>query len=275
MCSQIPPEPTFETVFDDPMSSQSLLTMYNLQCELFSLQQQQQWQTSMNTEYGVCGFWNTGPKERLGVVSGGLFWSSENLGVVPTIAFVVSGPEQGKLALLQPSHYLEEKHSNTDNNGYKSFKARGNRLDYANESLNSAITARVSPFGSTIISVSPVKSTDILSIACLGLIDKFNGTRAIASTSYMEDDTSYASYEAILYHRSSACGFWVHIEDPTSSSTSLLDLLSVQMDGVVLKATKDWNWCLSTGLLVVNMMAISLEASSEDTFCIRISVQQF
>jgi hypothetical protein len=274
--SQNPPQPTFETVFGDPMASQSLLAVYNLHHE-------QQWTTN-ETEYGVCGFWNTGPKEQLGVVSSDLFYSSNKLLTVPAVAFVVSGPDQGKLAFLD----LEEEElgiiinsTNIRSDHNNSFTLKENQLNLSSstsfrhhgcESLfMSAMTARVSPFGSTLVSVSPIISTGIFSIACLGLIDKFNGTKAIAKTNYVERDIYDYSYEATLYQRSSACGFWIHLEN----STSLLDLLSVQMDGVVLEPMKDWHWCSASGLLITNMMAVSLEASLEDTFRIQINVGRF
>jgi hypothetical protein len=136
------------------------------------------------------------------------------------------------------------------------------------------MTARVNRFGSTLVSVSPVKSTGTLSIACLGLIDKFNGIRAIARTGYMENNLSDVSYEAILHHRSSACGFWINLEGSSSSSTDFLDLLSVQIDGILLKPMENWSWCSSSGLLTVNMMTVPLKTSVEDTFCIRINISR-
>jgi hypothetical protein len=96
--SQGPPQLAFETVFGDPMASQSLLIIYNLQRELPS-PYRQKW---YSIEYSICGFWNTGSKEQLGVVTSELFCASKELWTVPAIAFVLSGPDQGKLVLLQP-----------------------------------------------------------------------------------------------------------------------------------------------------------------------------
>lgn len=82
------------------METGSLLSLYNLHRE----EEEEQTSTTASKtrsmdEYRVCGFWNTGPEDKLGIITSDLFcFSSKG----PFVAYIVSGPDQGKSVYLDP-----------------------------------------------------------------------------------------------------------------------------------------------------------------------------
>ncbi|KAI7907079.1 raffinose synthase or seed imbibition protein Sip1-domain-containing protein [Cokeromyces recurvatus] len=253
------PQPTFETVFNNPMSNQSLLSLYNVNREQSSFgQNQKRPPCYWIPEYGVCGFWNTGPNIRLGVVTNDIF-GIKKTSMAPTIAYVVYGSDQGKLMYLPRQVIGDKKYNN---------------------SSSRAITVKVDGFGTSLVSISPIRSLGYLSVACLGLMDKFNGTKAILKTDLVKASNNsscyYAIYKAWLSHRSASCGFWIGREKSvTKHCHSHLRMIPqrVFMDGTLLNSTKDWSWSAENELLTVNMMNISLDVSSTDYFYIQIDIK--
>ncbi|KAI8645622.1 glycoside hydrolase superfamily [Parasitella parasitica] len=270
------PQPTFETVFSNSMDSQSLISLYNIHHELH-LENKGSRELATTPVYGVCGFWNTGPREQLAVVTSDLF-CFRKLAMVPIVAYVISGPDEGKIVPLEQSH----SYPNDDDSG--SIKSASSICSSSCSSINSvdisssmpavvqphmdgnmspeALVARVRSFGSTLVSVSTVQFTGLLSMACLGLIDKFNGTVCILHTEIIQHDQPchwYATFVAHLSHQSSACGFWIKTHDSSKrkNSSILVGLAPdrVRIDNRILDP-KDWNWCLSAGLLTVDMMSV-------------------
>lgn len=259
-----PPQPAFETVFGNPMENGSLVCLYNLHSEK---QQHDVERRKPEEEYGVCGFWNTGSQDKLGVVTSYLF-CSRKLPMSPTVAYVVSGPDQGKVAFMgAPSRGYNDEDDNND-----IILSRSSRSNSSRDSLSStssqkshsnggAICVRVQGLGCSLVSISHVRSVGAVSIACLGLIDKYNGTRAISHTSLIKHQPGHIKYEAHLTHRSSFCGFWVK---------SQVALKKIALDTQVLRPDVDWTYDSMTGLLKVDMMAVALDITSENTFCIQI-----
>lgn len=272
------PKPTFETVFNNTMDAQSLIALYNVH-EGLHYPNQGPKELVARSHYGVCGFWNAGPHEKLAVVSSGLF-CIRKLAMVPTVAYVVSGPDRGKVVLLEPSC----DYPNDDDSG--SIKSvSSNRSSSSNSSTTSSndmgstipvwkqphstntiasMMARVGSYGSTLVSVSTVQCTGFLSMACLGLVDKFNGNVCILHTSLVQYEERlssqwYATFEALLSHRSSSCGFWIKSHERFKRRSSRMVSVGlipgrVRVDGYTLHA-KDWTWCSSRGLLIVDMLA--------------------
>ncbi|OAD09130.1 glycoside hydrolase family 36 protein [Mucor lusitanicus CBS 277.49] len=273
------PKPTFETVFNNTMATQSLIALYNVHQELPCANQGPK-ELVARPHYGVCGFWNTGPHEKLAIVSSDLF-CNKKLAMVPTVAYAVSGPDRGKIVLLEPSC----DHQNDDDNGsIKSVSSnssnssgssssmisgtdRGSTIPIWKQSHSTSMMARVSGYGSTLVSVSTVQCAGLLSMACLGLLDKFNGTVCIVYTSMVQYQAQqqqpscpwYATFEAHLSHKSESCGFWVKTHDSLKKRNSRMVSVGlvpgrVRVDGYALDATH-WTWCASTGLLTVDMLA--------------------
>ncbi|KAG2197051.1 hypothetical protein INT47_009767 [Mucor saturninus] len=108
------------------------------------------------------------------------------------------------------------------------------------------MSVRVEGFTSCLISLSPVMERKRFSIACLGLIDKFNGTRAIDKID--EDDQVWLTHRGL-------CGFWMDKRPE-----------GVKVDG----HTVDFDWNEVNGLLKVNMMLVPLHITDHDLFCISI-----
>lgn len=213
------PQPTFHTVFNNPMGTNSLLSMYNINQEQ---DENQHWIAP--PEYYVYAFFNTSDQPQLAVIN-------NNSLKKPVLGYVVGGPDQGKC--------LDE------------------------------LVARVDGMGSTVITLSPVCSLGLLSIACLGLIDKLNGTKAIVQTRQIEEqETDYYHYQCVLSHRSERCGVWMKSINPKKA-----DFIprTVKLDDEVMK---DWSWDKETGLLVANMTAVPLDISTQDNFTIDIYLEK-
>lgn len=218
--------------------------------------------------------------------------------MVPTVAYVVSGPDRGKVVLLEPScdyqndddsgsikSVSSNRSSSSSNSGTTSGNDMGSTIPAWKQSHSTNTTtsmmARVSSYGSTLVSVSTVQCTGLLSMACLGLIDKFNGNVCILHTSmvqYEEQLSSqwYATFEALLSHRSSSCGFWIKTHECFKRRGSKMVSVGlipgrVRVDGYTIHS-KNWTWCSSRGLLIVDMLAApSLNGpmikSDQNDFC--------
>ncbi|GAN08591.1 glycoside hydrolase family 36 protein [Mucor ambiguus] len=272
------PKPTFDTVFNNTMDAQSLIALYNVHQELHYPNEGLK-ELVTRPYYGVCGFWNTGPHEKLAVVSSELF-CCRKLAVVPTVAYVVSGPDRGNIVLLEPScdHQYDDDSgsiksvsSNYSSNS-SSSTISGNDMSSTlpiwkqSHSTNTATSmmARVGSYGSALVSVSTIQCAGLLSMACLGLLDKFNGIVCILHTSMVQYEASlscqwYATFEAHLSHRSSSCGFWIKTHSSLKRRNPGMVLVGltpgrVRVDGYTLDAT-NWTWSSSNGLLTVDMLA--------------------
>lgn len=282
------PQPTFETVFNNSMDSQSIISLYNLHQESH-FENEGPKKLVTKPKYGVCGFWNTGPHEKLAIVASDLF-CSKKLAMVPTVAYVVSGPDQGKVAPLEPSY--DQNNDHDDSSSINSASSSNSSTSSNNEIDNTmpkipismqlhytklttsptTMMARISSFGSTLVSISTIQCAGLLSMACLGLIDKFNGTIPILHTEirlYDQPCRWYATFEARLSHRSSSCGFWIKTRNSLrkrrNSRIASVGLVPdrVRIDNYTSDA-KDWTWCSSSGLLVINMLAVPLTDNSLD-----------
>ncbi|KAL9556851.1 hypothetical protein MBANPS3_001673 [Mucor bainieri] len=274
------PKPTFDTVFNNTMDAQSLIALYNVH-------QEQHYPNEGPRElvtrpyYGVCGFWNTGPHEKLAVVSSELF-CCKKLAMVPTVAYVVSGPDRGTIVVLESSCDYQY---DDDSGSIKSVSSNCSISSGSSSTINcndasstipiwkqshstSTITsmmARVSSYGATLVSLNTVQCTGLLSMACLGLLDKFNGNVCIVHTSMVQYEAPlscqwYATFEAHLSHRSSSCGFWIKTHDSLKRRNSKMVSVGllpgrVRVDDYTLDA-KDWTWSSSNGLLTVDMLAV-------------------
>lgn len=159
-------------------------------------------------EYNVRGFWNTSQYDELSIVTTDIY---------RTVAYVVSGADEGKLGLL---------------------------------CSNSIFSVRVKGLASSLVSISPIHLLGTFSVACLGLIDKFNGTSAIFQT------TSNDDYKVLLTHRG-CCGFWMDKKPER-----------VMFDNQLVNI--DWNEKI--GLLKIDMMVVPLHVTTDDLFCIRITI---
>lgn len=182
-------------------------------------------------DYGVCGFWNSGPHDRLGVVACNNW---KEFAKTQVIAYVVSGSQRGKLHFL---NWDEQDLSNKNKSGIKSC----------------VMSVRVKGLESCLVSISAIRSLGDVSVACLGLIDKFNGIASISQTSLGQH------YEAHLTHRSSRCAFWINTKPA-----------KVLLDNQILKPSIEWNWDSNTGLLQLDMMVVPLNITTDDAFCIKI-----
>lgn len=237
------PMPTFETVFGNVMERGDLICLYNTHLE----------EGEVNG-YGVCGFWNTSAEFKLGVASNSIF-QLRNFSSVPTVAYVVSGPDRGNTLFLTPS---------IENNDGKSRNS-SNKITPA-KIKNDAISVRVASRSSSLVSFSHVQTLDMLSIACLGLVDKFNGTRCIKSTKIKRGTDNFAVYEAFLSHRSSQCGFWINSSTTTRSLKPLVIPSRITLDNQELIPGKDWHYNCESHFLCVDMTAVDLSYhfSTED-----------
>ncbi|KAG1474653.1 hypothetical protein G6F56_000234 [Rhizopus delemar] len=257
--SRQPPNPTFDTVLKDPMGVKGLLCLYNLNREEIT--------SDSESLYVVCGFWNTSSCTNLGIVNSNLF-NREDIFKSLLLAYVVTGIDQGKILPLYPS-----------DSSMMGDNVEINKL-VKSQRENTLIT-RVAGYGSTLISISCTKSLGNISVACLGLLDKLNGTRAILKTEFSElkqhsvKDEYYMTYRAYLSHKSKLCGFWIskgnvyHTEynrdkeeDPT--------IKKIWVDSCELDSSKDWHWNKSNGLLTVNMLGVPLSSSNLSYFVIEI-----
>jgi hypothetical protein len=295
------PQPTFETVFNNSMDSQSIISLYNLHQESH-FENEGPKELITKPKYGICGFWNTGPHEKLAIVASDLF-CSKKLTMVPTVAYVVSGPDQGKVIPLEPSYDHNNDHG--DSSSIKSASSSSSSTTSDNEIGNvmpkvpifmqshyaelttspTTMMARISSFGSTLVSVSTIQCKGLLSMACLGLIDKFNGTIPILHTDirlYDQPCRWYAIFEARLSHKSSSCGFWIKTYDNlrrTNWKTVSVGLVPdrVRIDNYT-SGAKNWTWCSSSGLLIVNMLAAPLTDNNldkdNDEFIIQIDLKK-
>ncbi|KAG2235893.1 hypothetical protein INT48_008196 [Thamnidium elegans] len=219
LLSKQSPHATFDTVFGNPMEKECVIGLYNLHRE-----------KDNELVYGVCGFWNPGPHDLLGVVA-----RSKGLSMAQAIAYVVSGQEKGKLVRL-----------NLGNNDVQS-------IDITDNNAPCVMSVRVKGFESCLVSISTIQSLGNTSVACLGLIDKFNGTVSISQTILQQ------CYEAYLTHRSSCCAFWINTKPN-----------QVVLDGQILDPGVNWKWDNNTGLLQLDMMVVPLDITTSDTFCVQI-----
>ncbi|KAL7317410.1 hypothetical protein PS15m_003773 [Mucor circinelloides] len=269
------PTPTFETVFNNAMDAHSLIALHNVYQELHHENEGPK-KLAARPQYGVCGFWNTGSHEKLAVVSSELF-CSKKLAMVPTVAYVVSGPDQGKIVPLEPScdHQNDDDSSSINSSSSSSSSHSstisdndiGSTIPIWKQSRHTSTTtnlmARVSSFGSTLVSVSTVQCAGLLSMACLGLIDKFNGTVCILHTGIVQHEPPcqwYATFEVHLSHKSASAAFWIKTHDSLKRRRSRMVSVGlipgrVRVDDCTLD-TKDWTWCSHNGLLTVNMLAV-------------------
>lgn len=222
LLSKQSPHATFDTVFGNPMEKECVLGLYNLHRE----------KVDNEMMYGVCGFWNPGPRDLLGAVA-----RSKGLPMTQAIAYVVSGEEKGKLVRL-----------NLGNNDVRGTNISDNKSPCV-------MSVRVKGFESCLVSISAIQSLGSISVACLGLIDKFNGTASISQTIFKE------YYEAHLSHRSSCCAFWINTKPN-----------QVVLDGQVLDPGRDWKWDDRTGLLQLDMMVVPLDITTSYTFCVKIYI---
>ncbi|KAI8969309.1 raffinose synthase or seed imbibition protein Sip1-domain-containing protein, partial [Mycotypha africana] len=97
-----PPQPSFDTVFGNPMGRLSILSLYNKHCEDKENNAEDKAPNcicSSNAtvmEYGACGFWNPKSQEQLGAVSSSaIFGVGKNIGLAYHVARIITGPEQG------------------------------------------------------------------------------------------------------------------------------------------------------------------------------------
>ncbi|KAG1172996.1 hypothetical protein G6F71_005969 [Rhizopus microsporus] len=247
-----PPIPTFDTVFGDPMGNGALLSMYNVNIEELD--------NTGRLGYGVCGFWNTTSCERLGVVKGSMF----NLPILSkrlSVAYVVTGRNRGKLTPLFPKSNLTNKDSHTEE----------------------AMLIPINGFESSLIAVCCTHSIGSISAACLGLIDKMNGTRAILKTRLIPmASTSLgclnAKFEAYLSHKSQSCGFWIatcHKEAgcQTENRQASLCIKRVLIDGFEMSAGSHWTFETSSGLLKVNMLNTSSSTFEYDYYFVQVFIE--
>ncbi|RCI06300.1 hypothetical protein CU098_013424 [Rhizopus stolonifer] len=229
------PLPTFDTVFGNPLENQSLVIIHNFQKLTCSDQDSVE-------EYGIFGFWNSSDsKEKLAVITTNTI-PSKKLAAL-SLAYTISGPDQGKLMLL----------SNKDTCSFAG-----------------SMTARVCKMGSTLVCISQVKTMGLLLAACLGLIDKFNSVKAIKRTTIYKSADKETVFEVQLSHRSKCFGYWIK---PLTEKVKI-KLTKVCLDGIILKSNRDWNWCLKSNLLKVNMMAVPLEKVKGDTFDLKVHIQE-
>jgi hypothetical protein len=273
------------------MGNKLILSIYNFHQELQS-PLRSKW--GARPEYYVYGFWNTGDHERLCVLTSETLLSLKMISAKrPAVAFVVSGSDEGKIAMLNPvnsscddndflnstpnssnsssasSAIILSPSSSTDSLSTSSSSASASGAP-SNKRIGGALLLRVGRMESSLVSVSYVRSVGILSLACLGLTDKFNGTKAILQTSITKRNDSHIIYEARLSHRSSSCGFWIKARE-SSSIVKRLTPKEVALDNQMLRRGLDWNWYEDTGILKVNMTAVPLNTMDNDTsFCIQI-----
>ncbi|CEI88368.1 hypothetical protein RMCBS344292_02759 [Rhizopus microsporus] len=247
-----PPIPTFDTVFGDPMGNGAPLSMYNVNIEELD--------NTGRLGYGVCGFWNTTSCERLGVVKGSMF----NLPILSkrlSVAYVVTGRNRGKLTPLFPNLHLTDKDSHTEE----------------------AMLIPINGFESSLISVCCTHSIGSISVACLGLIDKMNGTRAILKTRLLPMTSASlsclnAKFEAYLSHMSQSCGFWIttcHEEAgcQTENRQASLCIKRVLIDGFEMSAGSHWTFESSSGLLKVNMLDASSSTFEYDYYLVQVFIE--
>lgn len=168
---------------------------------------------NLNGEYRVQGFWNTSDRDQLGIVT------ADDIHHDTSVAYTVSGIDKGHVSLLVQKEY-----------NFFSVYVKG--------------------LSSCLVSLSPVEKGKDFSVACLGLIDKFNGTKAISKTRH-EDN---GEYQVWLTHRG-CCGFWLDRQPK-----------SVKVDDQ--KVEVCWNEV--NGLLTVDMTIVSLHVTKEDLFYISI-----
>lgn len=246
------PMPTFDTVFGNVMEHGDLICLYNTHLE-----------DGKVNGYGVCGFWNTSTEVKLGVASSSIF-RLRSLSLVPTVAYVVSGSDKGNSLLLTPSSKDQVNNSNRN---------ASSKITVVEAAKNDAISVRVAGRSSTLVSFSHVQTLDMLSIACLGLVDKFNGTRCIKSTKIKKGTDDFAVYEAFLSHRSSQCGFWIN-SSTTRSLKALVIPSRITLDNQELIRGKDWHYNCETHFLCVDMTTVDLLSdhsfSSSEDFHIQI-----
>jgi hypothetical protein len=244
------PVPTFKTALGNPMGTHALLCLYNINREENELDDEEE------SAYAVYGFWNTGPCIRLGVVETSELIHLASIFKSFSVAHIVTGLDQGIILPLFPLSGPKDLHG------------------------ASALLTRVAGFGSSLISISCTKSLKCISIACLGLLDKLNGSRAILKTKMVELNHSSAKdgfsvkYSARLSHKSKSCGFWI---SKCSTSNDILEsrdiiVAKVVLDKHVLISDKDWHWNKSSNLLTVNMLSVSSYASDTDYFLIEIFI---
>lgn len=214
------PYPMFDTVFGNPIENKSILGLCNLHRE-----------KQNKLEYGICGFWNSSPYDQLGIIARknwkGIYMNR-------AIAYVVSGSDKGKLMQLD-------------------FSEHGLSCSSKTDGISCVMSVRIKGLESCLVSISAIRSLGTISVACLGLIDKFNGTASILKTSLNQH------YEVHLTHRSSCCAFWINTKPR-----------QVVLDGQSLKLGIDWKWNKNNGLLLLDMMVIHLEVITDDTFCVQI-----
>ncbi|KAI8891141.1 glycoside hydrolase family 36 protein [Backusella circina FSU 941] len=253
--------PTFDTVFENPMGNHALLGLCNIHYEQCSEH------SFSKPEYGVCGFWNTVNEEHLGLVETSMF-HTKKLSMVPTVAYVVTGLDRGKLLYLG----LENGSGDNSSDDETDYAISPYCLPSVNpKRTNSKLSVRVGAFGSSLVSVSPVRSLGAISASCLGLIDKYNSTRAILKTRLVEVNRGLCDlFEAELSHRSASCGFWI-ASNVWSCCSYKVTPTKAFVDDMELK-TSDWSWSPETGLLVVNMMHTPLNAVDNDYFTVKIHI---
>jgi hypothetical protein len=234
------------------MGNGALLSMYNVNIEELD--------DTGSLGYGVCGFWNTTSCERLGVVKGSMF----NLPILSkrlSVAYVVTGRNRGKLMPLFPNLHLTN---------------RGNHTE-------EVMLIPVNGFESSLIAVCCTHSIGSISAACLGLIDKMNGTRAILKTRLIPiTNTSLgclnAKFEAYLSHKSQSCGFWIstcheEIRSQTENRQASLCIKRVLIDGFEVGAGSHWTFESSSGLLKVNMLDASSSTSEYDYYLVQVFIE--
>lgn len=248
--SRQPPVPTFKTALGNPMGTHALLCLYNINREENEVGDEEE------SAYAVYGFWNTGPCIRLGVVETSELIHLASIFKSFSVAHIVTGLDQGIILPLFPLSGPKDLYS------------------------TNALLTRVAGFGSSLVSISCTKSVKCISIACLGLLDKFNGSRAILKTKMVELNHSSTKgsfsvkYSARLSHKSKSCGFWI---SKCSISNEILEsrdmiIAKVDLDKHELTSDKDWHWNKSSNLLTVNMLNISSDARDTDYFLIEIFI---
>lgn len=185
-------------------------------------------------EYGVCAFFNASDEPQIAVVN------CLRKYAYPVVGYVVQGLDQGKCELFSP-HTGE-------------------------------MVLRVAGMGSSVVSLSPLSSMGLLSTACLGLVDKLNGTKAIVETKQIvELQEGNYMYHCSLSHRSKQCGFWLKSMNPRKAE---FIPRQVQLDDQALDEKKDWTWDRQTGILMVDMQSVALDISSVDNFSIDIYIDK-
>lgn len=218
------------------MGTHSFISIYNTNQEEEE-SQGKDWISPL--EYCVCAFFNTSSdQQQLTVIYPNTcppVLSKKNA----VAAYVVHGPDEGKC----------------------------NMYTFDEEEI---MVCRVNSV--SLVSISPVSALGLLSIACLGLVDKFNGTKAILQTKLTSVGVSGYNYRCLLSHRSQRCGFLM--KSVNSKKATFIPRSVALENSKPAVLGKDWTWDEEKGLVVIDMTSVPLDSSTNDYFTINIKIEK-